>query len=122
MEINGQCWFADNLEEKPSNVPSSGGNDNFSPHDFYGFYDYTIPGGTPLNRPEGYLYQMDAANNMVAPGGAPADRQQGVCPTGWHIATDCEFQYVEHTLGMTVASQQAVGARDSLGVDTKLKV
>jgi len=22
VEINGQCWFADNLEEKPSNVPT----------------------------------------------------------------------------------------------------
>lgn len=45
---------------------------------------------------------------MVAPAGAPAERQQGVCPAGWHIATDCEFQYVEHTLGMTVTEQQAV--------------
>jgi len=40
VEINGQCWFADNLEEKPSSVPTSGVNDNLSPHNFYGYYDY----------------------------------------------------------------------------------
>lgn len=48
---------------------------------------------------------------MAAPGGAPLDRQQGVCPAGWHVATDCEFQYLEHTLGMSVAQQQSLGAR-----------
>lgn len=40
VEINGQCWFADNLQEIPSNVPTSGVNDNLSPHNFYGYYDY----------------------------------------------------------------------------------
>lgn len=59
---------------------------------------------------------------MALPGGAPLVPQQGVCPSGWHVATDCEYQYVEHTLGMTVAEQQAVGVRASGSVGTALKV
>lgn len=50
VEINGQCWFADNVEEKPSAVPTPPGAwDNFAPHNDYGFYTYT---GTGVNRPE----------------------------------------------------------------------
>lgn len=50
VEINGQCWFADNLEEKPSLVPTPPGAwDNYSPHNDYGLYSYA---GTGVNRPE----------------------------------------------------------------------
>lgn len=120
VEINGQCWFADNVEEKPSAVPTPPGSwDNFAPHNDYGPYTYT---GTGVNRPEGYLYQFDAATNMALPAGASLNREQGVCPAGWHVATDCEFQYVEHTLGMSVAEQQVVGAsRTSGDAGTDLK-
>ena len=59
---------------------------------------------------------------MVLPGGASPDRQKGVCPAGWHVATDCEYQYVEHSLGMTVAEEQALGVRASSSVGTAMKV
>ena len=36
-----------------------------------------------------------------------------LCPTGWHIPTDCEWMYLENTLGLTAVEQQATGARGS---------
>ncbi len=57
VDIGGQCWFADNLEEKPSSYPNPLLNfDNFSPHTDYGFYNGIDVG-------QGYLYQMDAVMN-----------------------------------------------------------
>jgi hypothetical protein len=37
------------------------------------------------------------------------------------VATDCEFQYVEHTLGMSVADEQALGVRTSGAVGNAMK-
>ena len=36
-----------------------------------------------------------------------------LCPTGWHIPTDCEWMYLENTLGLTAVEQQATGSRGS---------
>lgn len=67
MDIKGQCWFADNLQENPSLWPSPVGTwDNYAPHNGYGRYDF----GTPLaaSRAEGYLYQFDSGTNNSAVG------------------------------------------------------
>jgi uncharacterized protein (TIGR02145 family) len=39
--------------------------------------------------------------------GATNERAKGVCPTGWHIPSDCEFLYLEHGLGLSIADQTA---------------
>jgi len=36
---------------------------------------------------------------------------RGLCPIGWHVPTDCEWMYLEGSLGMTVANQETVGYR-----------
>jgi uncharacterized protein (TIGR02145 family) len=64
---------------------------------------------------EGTLYQWSAAMN-----GSTTERAQGVCPTGWHVPSDCEWMYLENTLGMTTAQQQATSWR-GLGEGTQLK-
>ena len=52
--------------------------------------------------------------------GATTERAQGVCPTDWHIPSDCEWMYLENSLGMTTADQQLTGWRDSGTVGSKL--
>lgn len=78
VEIQNQCWFADNLQESPSQWPSPVNIwENYSPHNGYGLYDYNyIGGGAGVYRPDGYLYQFDAGTNNTAHGGAPAERLQ----------------------------------------------
>ena len=33
------------------------------------------------------------------------ERARGVCPAGWHIPSDCEWMYLEHGQGMSIAQQ-----------------
>jgi uncharacterized protein (TIGR02145 family) len=39
--------------------------------------------------------------------------ERNLCPSGWHIPTDCEWMYLEGILGMSVLDQQIIGWRGS---------
>lgn len=125
--INGQCWFKENLKEAPTtpcadaintgcNVwtgGSSAGNNTR-----WGYYKTTNGTGwgtSELAAGDGLLYQWDAAMN-----GSTSERAKGVCPTGWHIPSDCEFMYLEHGLGMSITDQLAFNARTSGSVGMQL--
>ena len=64
---------------------------------------------------EGLLYQWKAVMNN-----STTERAQGICPSGWHIPSDCEWMYLENTLGMSTTNQQATGWRNSGDVDYDL--
>jgi len=112
--INGQCWMQTNLKEIP-NYPcadaiNTGCNTWLAnaPGDIgsWGYYNTITTNGTagwstaqPAES-EGLLYQWSAAMN-----GQTHERAQGVCPTGWHIPSDCEWMYLEHGQGLSLAQQ-----------------
>jgi uncharacterized protein (TIGR02145 family) len=50
---------------------------------------------------EGQLYQWSAAMNN-----SRTERAQGICPSGFHVPSDCEWMYLENTLGMSVVGQE----------------
>jgi uncharacterized protein (TIGR02145 family) len=116
VSINGQCWMKDNLREIPSNYATVN-NAAWTTNDpvdlgYWGFRNIATPNGTagflatePTNAGghEGMMYQWSAAMN-----GSTTERAQGVCPTGWHIPSDCEVMYLEHGLGMEVTEQQVI--------------
>lgn len=115
--INGQCWMQTNLKEVPSNFSSyttssmvAATGVTFSDMGYWGYYNTTTPAGTAgwqANEPAtgvGFLYQWSAAMN-----GSTLERSQGVCPSGFHIPSDCEWMYLEHGQGM-VLSQQTVNS------------
>nr|HMU03012.1 FISUMP domain-containing protein [Saprospiraceae bacterium] len=54
----------------------------------------------------GGLYQWFEAVNYDFDGNT-----QGLCPTGWHVATDNEYKNLEISLGMTQAQADAFGLR-----------
>jgi uncharacterized protein (TIGR02145 family) len=100
VDINGQCWFKRNAVSLPSNYPSpstttaSGFDIGWS-----GYYNFTYTIG------EGRLYQWKAVMNIILPADSWAgidfstvERSRGVCPTGWHVPSDCEWQYMENYL------------------------
>ena len=74
---------------------------------YWGFYNTGTTSGAAgwsTSEPaagEGLLYQWSAARN-----GSTLERAQGVCPSGWHLPSDCEWIYLEHGLGMSVADQE----------------
>ncbi len=121
VEINGQCWFAEDLVEKPTNVPSWPTTLPIADVGSCGFYNVD---NTAINAPwgtnrtmsggwisfptyEGVLYQWSAAMN-----GAHQERAQGLCPTGFHIPSDCEYMYLEHGYGMSIDQQKAWRGND----------
>lgn len=111
VEIGGQCWARYNSDVVNSNdQPAVNNGVDRGSSDYY---------GSAASEPaanEGLLYQWSAAMN-----GATAERAQGVCPTGWHIPSDCEWMFLENSLGMTTADQVIKGTRYSGTVGTKLK-
>lgn len=124
--INGQCWMGKNLNEAPSNYPYDNSWTTTSIGDLgrWGYFNTTTPNGaagfqaTEPAAGEGLLYQWKAAMN-----GSTAERAQGACPAGWHVPSDCEWMYLEHGLGMTVADQIISGSnRTSGNVGKKLKL
>jgi uncharacterized protein (TIGR02145 family) len=34
-----------------------------------------------------------------------SERSRGICPAGWHVPSDCEWMYLEHGQGMSIANQ-----------------
>jgi len=96
VEINGQCWSRFNLNILNSNWTSSQDNE------FSAWSGYYNQGTSEPFTDAGRLYQWAAAMN-----GQTADRSQGICPSGFHLPSDCEWKYLESYLGMSVADQNA---------------
>ena len=91
VEIGGQCWFKENLQSYNYNDGTS-----------IAINQIKYPGNNTNNVfTYGLLYPQVIVN------------QNNVCPTGWHLPTDCEWMYLENTLGLTAVEQQATGARGS---------
>jgi uncharacterized protein (TIGR02145 family) len=129
VDIGGQCWMRYNMNIAPT-APcaatiNTGCNTwlNTSPGDIgsWGYYNTATTNGTAgwaTSTPgtnEGLLYQWSAAMNN-----STTERAQGICPSGWHIPSDCEWMYLENTLGMSTTNQQATGWRTSGDVDYDL--
>jgi uncharacterized protein (TIGR02145 family) len=123
--INGQCWMTANLNELPNGVainPTQWLAANKADLGYYGYYNVAIWDGTsgwettvPAAN-EGLLYQWSAA--ML---GSTTERAQGVCPTGWHIPSDCEWMYLEHGQGMLISEQIKSATRSTTGEANKLR-
>jgi uncharacterized protein (TIGR02145 family) len=111
VEIGGQCWARYNSDVLNSNdKPAVNDGVDKGSSDYY---------GSAASEPaanEGLLYQWSAAMNA-----GTAERAQGICPVGWHVPSDCEWMFLENTLGMPVAEQTATGSRATGSVGTKLK-
>ncbi|WP_309640224.1 fibrobacter succinogenes major paralogous domain-containing protein [Flavobacterium sp.] len=95
VEIGGQCWCRYNTDIVNTNLTAYA---NTSASAWSGYYNDAV---NELAADEGRLYQWPAAMQ-----GAIIERSQGVCPAGFHIPSDCEWMYLEYTLGMSVAEQQ----------------
>jgi uncharacterized protein (TIGR02145 family) len=107
VEIGGQCWMQESIDVNPAESPTWVSSTDVG---WYGYYSSTYQAAG-----EGTLLQWSAAMD-----GATTERAKGVCPTDWHIPSDCEWMYLENSLGMTTADQQDTGFRNSGTVGSKL--
>lgn len=109
VEIGGQCWCRYNSDIPNTNLSV------FSNSPTAAWSGYYNDGPSELGANEGRLYQWAAAMQ-----GAVIERSQGICPAGFHVPSDCEWMYLENTLGMSVADQQNLFFRNSGNVGQDL--
>ena len=105
VEIGGQCWFADNLATDQYRngdlIPTGLDNPTWSATTSGA---YAIYNNDPANDVTyGKLYNWYTTVDT-----------RGLCPTGWHVPTDCEWMYLEGSLGMPVADQETNGYRGTI--------
>lgn len=102
--IGDHCWFAENLRYLPSVYSAISTSSSTSPQYYVHGYegnDVIAAKATSNYASYGVLYNFSAI------------MEPGVCPVGWHIPTDPEWQSLELALGMSVAAVVNYGWRGS---------
>lgn len=104
VEIGGQCWFADNLATDQYRngdlIPTGLDNATWAAttSGAYAIYNNDLANDVTYGKLYNWYTTVDS---------------RGLCPTGWHVPTDCEWMYLEGSLGMTLQEQIAFGSRGS---------
>jgi uncharacterized protein (TIGR02145 family) len=104
-EIGGQCWFAENLAtdkySNGDNIPTGLINTQWlsTTAGAYAVYNNDVANDAKYGKLYNWYTTVDT---------------RGVCPTGWHVPSDCEWMFLEGTLGLSTAEQQMFGYRGSV--------
>jgi uncharacterized protein (TIGR02145 family) len=90
VQIGTQCWMAENMRATNNTTLNNG------TYDLDNSYRYN-PGGQAGNTQiYGYLYNWKAASGLSkTTTSTPNGFIQGICPQGWHIPNDNEWNYME---------------------------
>ncbi|MBK8227001.1 MAG: fibrobacter succinogenes major paralogous domain-containing protein [Flavobacteriales bacterium] len=101
VQIGGQCWMAENLRTATysdgSTIPNVTGNTAWTQLNSGAWSNYD---NSPANDATyGKLYNWYAAANP------------NICPEGWHVPTDAEWQQLEAALGMSANELGLTGYR-----------
>jgi uncharacterized protein (TIGR02145 family) len=102
VEIGGQCWFADNLatDQYRNGAPIPTGLDNnawsTTTNGAFAIYNNDPANGAAYGKLYNWYTTVD---------------NRGLCPVGWHVPSDCEWMYLEGSLGMSIVGQESSGFR-----------
>ena len=99
--IGEQCWFSENCRYLPSVTPANFSSDTTPYYYVYSYdgYDIEAAKSTANYETYGVLYNW------------PAVMTEGICPSGWHIPSDGEWQTMEISLGMSESDAADTGWR-----------
>ncbi len=105
VQIGGQCWMAENINV--GTMLCEGLKGQTTCMETATTSDQIIQKWCYNNDPdfcasEGGLYHWDEAMRGSQVAGA-----QGICPSGWHVPTDAEYNILEKTVLGVIASQNA---------------
>lgn len=102
VTIGNQIWMAENLKYLPQvNSPLTGSNNDIEKYYYvYGYEgtDTAEAKSTSSYNTYGVLYNFAAATNGEGYS-FYNDPEQGVCPTGWHLPTDDEWNELRSYIG-----------------------
>jgi uncharacterized protein (TIGR02145 family) len=101
--IGDQCWFSENCRYLPTVSPTATSSTTSPYYYVYGYQgtDVAAAQATTNYDTYGVLYNW------------PAVMTEGICPSGWHIPSDGEWQTMEVSLGMSEAEAASTGWRGS---------
>ena len=101
IEIGDQCWFAENCRYLPAVSPSNEGSETEPYFYVYGYEGTDVEAAQTTSNYETYgvLYNW------------PAVISEDLCPTGWHISFDEDWQNIEVYLGMSESDVLLTGWR-----------
>jgi uncharacterized protein (TIGR02145 family) len=91
VEIGGQCWFANNLNS------SYFRNGDLIPS---GLFDSQWVNAGPAYSDYNNIASNSAVYGKLYNGLSIID-ERGICPTGWHVPSDCDWMYLENNCGMS---------------------
>jgi uncharacterized protein (TIGR02145 family) len=96
IEIGGQCWFGDNLNVSTLNdgTPIANITDNTA------WSTTTTPAYCYYQNNSAYQTLYGNLYNFATV------QTSKLCPAGWHVPSDCEWMYMEGSLGLSIADQQ----------------
>jgi len=99
--IGDQCWFAENSRYLPEVSPSSASSETSPLYYVYGYEGTDVAAAMSTSNYETYgvLYNW------------PAVMTEDICPSGWHIPSDGEWQTMEISLGMSESEAADTGWR-----------
>ncbi|MBI5217930.1 MAG: hypothetical protein HY958_03255, partial [Bacteroidia bacterium] len=103
--IGSQCWMKENLKtthysDGTAMLDGTGAGNITGNYTSKYYFDYA---NTPANTVTyGKLYTYAAIMNGAASSNANPSGVQGVCPTGWHLPSDAEWNIMEKYLDSTV--------------------
>jgi len=107
VKIGDQCWMAENLDVgvMVTGVTEQTDNDTVEKYCYNdSLQNCALYGG---------LYQWNEAMQYVTTGGA-----RGICPTGWHVPTESDFQTLSSTVGNDGNTLKTRGQGVESGVGT----
>jgi len=103
VQIGDQCWMAENLRYDVPGV--------------VGMSDTIYPGSpSPIY---GRLYDWPTAMDDSASSASNPSGIRGICPNGWHIPSDSEWNEMESALGVPAADTGTVGYRGAHAIAIK---
>lgn len=121
--INGKCWMAENMKTTSftdgatitlANVPPSSWG-NLASNPGYCYYDDLTANAETY----GFMYNWAAVMHGAASSATNPSNVQGICPVGWHIPSDVEWD----ALGVFIAANNGgVGSGYSFTDGNWLKV
>jgi uncharacterized protein (TIGR02145 family) len=98
VQIGNQCWMAENLRYNASGSWLNPANPSTTYGRLYDWATVMNGGTTSSSNPSGV---------------------QGICPSGWHLPSDSEWNEMEMALGMAAADTANTGYRDTHGEGLK---
>jgi uncharacterized protein (TIGR02145 family) len=96
--IGGQTWMTQNLRNTTGLTQGTSGNWGDGNTNKYAWGGGTIDEQNDSAADQekyGVYYQWNAAMNSAS----PSEGDQGMCPTGWHVPSDSDWQLLETVIG-----------------------